>query len=221
MLTTQAEQAVEQIDLTIVEDYKKYWETIKPATDKEYFMRWIFAFLSVHASWEANIVSYNTLAENYDNWINDEESLKRLLVESRIGLYKMRSKGIWEFRQAYEKDPTWWRKRDNESWVECRDRIMCNCFGLGHAKTAFALELCSPNECEAACLDTHMLQLYGHSPSKLANVNKGIRYREMEGHWVNYTKQKGIPSFIARSIYWDIKQKKTDSRYWSIVLETQ
>jgi len=28
-----------------------------------------------------------------------------------------------------------------------------------------------------------------------------------------------VPSYVARSIYWDDLQKKEDSRYWSYVLE--
>ena len=36
---------------------------------------------------------------------------------------------------------------------------------------------------------------------------------------VNCGKNK-IPSYIARSIYWDALQNKDDSRYWSYVLES-
>jgi hypothetical protein len=31
--------------------------------------------------------------------------------------------------------------------------------------------------------------------------------------------KKDLPPYIARCIYWDRKQEKSDSRYWSHVLE--
>jgi hypothetical protein len=44
-------------------------------------------------------------------------------------------------------------------------------------------------------------------------------YKKMERHWsVNCGKNK-VPSYIARSLYWDNIQGKEDSRYWSYTLE--
>ena len=41
-----------------VERYKSYWESIKPKNDTELFQRWLFAFMSVHTSWESNVRGY-------------------------------------------------------------------------------------------------------------------------------------------------------------------
>jgi hypothetical protein len=51
------------------------------------------------------------------------------------------------------------------------------------------------------------------------NKSGAEMYKKMERHWsVNCGKNK-VPSYIARSLYWDRVQDKEDSRYWSYVLE--
>lgn len=173
----------------------------------------------MHTRWETNVTSYKLLKSKYDEWIDDEKRLKELLRESKVGLYKFRDKGIWEFLKSYHADPGFWKKQDNESWIACRDRLSKECYGLGYAKTAFALEMCYPNQCESVCMDTHMIQLYGYAPSDVAKVNHGSKYKDLELHWSDYCKQKQVPSFIARAVFWDVKQKKRSSRYWSACLE--
>ena len=44
-------------------------------------------------------------------------------------------------------------------------------------------------------------------------------YKKTERHWSVNCGKLGVPSYIARSIYWDGLQKQEDSRYWSFVLE--
>ena len=41
-----------------VEAYKQYWETLKPLTNEDIFRRYLFAFCSVHTTWEGNIKGY-------------------------------------------------------------------------------------------------------------------------------------------------------------------
>ena len=93
---------------------------------------------------------------------------------------------------------------------------MKRAYGLGYAKTAFAIELCYPTECEVACLDTHMLQLYGH---KVKGTPSPSKYRMLEQHWVDKCKSRKIPPFMARNVYWDSVQRQKDTRYWSYVFE--
>jgi hypothetical protein len=102
----------------------------------------------------------------------------------------------------------------NESWSEFRNRIEKNIKGLGLAKSSFAIEMIYPSEAEVVCLDTHLFKAYG-----LDQVKHRKKYDLLENHWVKNSVKKDLPSYIARCIYWDRKQEKTDSRYWSHVLE--
>lgn len=209
----------QNLDQQKVQDYKKYWESVAPKTDVEYYNRWVFSFLSVHTTWEANVSSYLLLTKNADAWVHDKQELDRLLKEGKCGLYKRRGDGLWVFKYLYWEDPASWRKKENEAWHECRSRLEQRCNGLGYAKTAFALEMCYPTQCESVCLDTHMLQLYGYAGKAQSKVSKGARYIQLENDWVTKAKEFNIPSYIARCLYWDMKQNKEDSRYWSYALE--
>ena len=110
------------------------------------------------------------------------------------------------------------KKRD-ENWVQLRDRLMKSCKGIGIAKVSFTLELCYPHLAEVACLDTHMIQLYG-LPLQKFDGGKGYQiYRECEQDWIERSKAIGASPYITRCLYWDRKQKQDNSRYWSHVLE--
>lgn len=204
-----------------IQGYKDYWSSIAPKDDREYFMRWIFAFLSVHTTWSANVFAFNTL--NADElWWNNSALLLEKLHSSKVGLYNRRLKGIEAFSKSFWEDPIAWKKLNEETWTECRDRLAAKCHGIGLAKTAFALELCYPLSNESVCLDTHMLQLYGYSTEKeKAKGAKYNSYTEMERHWVEHCKAKNIPAYIGRALFWDTRQQKDDSRYWSYVFENK
>ena len=90
-------------------------------------------------------------------------------------------------------------------------------YGLGLAKTSFVIEMCHPENRNVTCLDTHMLQLYSIDRKLIANKKL---YDEIECHWSEACSKRKIPNAIARHIYWDGIQKKTDTRYWSYVLES-
>jgi len=214
-----AEQAIKSISKTEVETYSEYWANISPKSTEEIFYRWLFAQLSVHTSWSMNVSSYLLLKKNINNWIDDRQELSRLLIESRVGLHKTREKGIWHTSQTIFKGDDPYLKQDGESWIDCRDRLMKEIYGLGLAKTAFALELCFPLANDSVCLDTHMLQLYGFEPKEVAKGNKGKTYKEIEKHWADTCKELEIPPYIARCVFWDKKQHQQDSKYWSYVFE--
>jgi hypothetical protein len=151
--------------------------------------------------------------------IPDKQTLKDVISYSGVGLINLRTKGMWEFKESFYNNPAQYYKSEAETWDCFRDRIMNLIHGLGYAKTAFALELCYPNEAEVTCLDVHMLRLYGYDKSQ--TPNKAL-YKEFEEHWVNTCKTNNIPPFIARSIWWDKNQVNTNEslgKYWTYVFE--
>ncbi len=195
-----------------VNRYSKYWVSIQPKTDKEIYDRWLFSFMSVHTSWKNNIRGFQATRDM--TWDKDPALLLQRLKESGVGLHARRSKGVWDFHQKYWNDPKWFKKREEESWVACRERLSNECLGIGPAKTAFVLEMCYPDSCEVCCLDTHILKLYGTD-----DHSSMVRYRRMENHWVNKCKEFEMPSPIARNICWDQLQKKDQLDYWSYVFK--
>jgi hypothetical protein len=204
-----------ELDYSKVSDYKGYWESITPQNDADVFCRWLFAFMSVHTSWKANIVGYAAI-KNWWTWINKWENLLELIQASGVGMHNNRLKFISEFAYDFWEDPSKYKKEQNESWSQFRNRLEKITLGLGMAKTSFALEMCYPNQAKITCLDTHMFQAYGLDQSKHAK-----KYKTIEQHWVYMSNMWNIPPYIARCMYWDHKQGHLDSRYWSFVFEKQ
>ena len=62
MDTTKADQFFATFPMEKVETYKQYWESVKPLTQDDIFRRWLFAFCSVHTTWEGNIRGYLPLS---------------------------------------------------------------------------------------------------------------------------------------------------------------
>lgn len=202
-----------KLDYRKKSDYTGYWQYIKPKNDSEVFQRWLFAFMSVHTSWKANVAGYAAI-KNWKEWLNDDTELLKRITESRVGMQNNRTKFISEFAKNFLHDPSAYYKKDDETWSEFRNRLEDNTLGLGMAKTSFAIEMCYPNEARVTCLDTHMFQAYGLDQTKDAK-----KYEALEQHWVEMSNMWNIPPYIARCLYWDTKQGYTDSRYWSYVLE--
>lgn len=196
-----------------VQQYRAHWRALTPEDYLETFDRWLFAFCSVHTTWSANVRGFQAIREWF-GWYQNSEELKRRLTDSRIGLQLNRTRFITKFAEDYWKNPLAFYKNPDEPWVNYRNRLVNDILGLGLAKVSFALELIYPCAAEVVCLDTHMFQFYGLDQSKHANQYKG-----MERHWVSQCLAHDVPSAVARAIYWDRKQKKSDSRYWTYVLE--
>jgi thermostable 8-oxoguanine DNA glycosylase len=190
-----------------------YWGELKPINDTEKFQRWLFAFMSVHTSWERNIIGYNNI-KHWWNWINRWDHLENKLIESRVGMQNNRTKYIKEFTIKFWSNPSYYDKGEGETWVMFRNRLVNDIKGLGMAKVSFALEMIHPTNAEIVCLDTHLFQAYGLDQTKHRK-----QYKNLENHWVENSRKKDLPPYIARCIYWDRKQEKEDSRYWSHVLE--
>ena len=192
--------------------YKDYWESVKPQGETESFKRWLFAFMSVHTSWESNVRGYEAI-KDWTQWINRDDTLQQILIESRVGLYRNRTRFVSQFATKFWQDPQKYMYQSG-NWQKWRDALVKDILGLGIAKVSFSLEMLYPNEAEVTCMDTHLFQAYGLNQSKHAKY-----YRDIENYWLAKCKDTNVPSYIARSILWDRKQDQTDSRYWSYVLE--
>jgi thermostable 8-oxoguanine DNA glycosylase len=199
--------------------YKEYWESVRPQNIEDIFRRYLFAYTSVHTTWQGNVKGYNAI-KNFNEWIDDENILRDKLHKSGVGLHNNRTKYIWDFASKFWANPKDFYFTSKKGHVKKRDEIVSKINGIGLAKVSFALEMIHPNEARALCLDVHMLRLYDMEHLKYNKSKSGSTvYKKAERHWmVNCGKNK-IPSYIARSIYWDSLQKKDDSRYWSYVLE--
>ena len=223
--TSNAEIFFPSIKDSEIESYKDYWAELKPQTEVAAFKRYLFAFMSVHTTWKNNCKGYNAIkqfnkwtlekGEQMELWNYDADKLFRKIKNTRVGMQNNRTDYIGLFNDTFWNSPSDFISRDSgEGWVEWRNRLAKKILGLGKAKTSFAIEMLYPMEAEVSCLDTHLLQFYGIETKK---ANK--YYEEAESDWMSRCKERDIPSYVARCIYWDRKQNRKNSRYWSKVLE--
>ena len=56
-----------------VDRHIELWSKLVPNDECTIFRRYLFAFLSVHTTWENNVNAYK-LIQDYDQWINDDVS---------------------------------------------------------------------------------------------------------------------------------------------------
>jgi hypothetical protein len=173
--------------------------------------------MSVHTTWERNVIGYEAI-KDWTVWFNDDDKLMEIIKGAAVGLHNNRVRFISQFARKFWADPEWYKYQEG-SWQVFRNRLVGRrkgegILGLGIAKVSFALEMIYPNEAKVTCMDTHLFQAYGLDQSKDAR-----RYVEIENYWLGMCAMWHVPSYIARCILWDRKQDKTDSRYWSYVLE--
>lgn len=204
----------------LVEEYNKYWNLLTPKNNEDIADRYIFSFLSVHTPWSANVSSFLLLKRN-KHVLGNKEELIDLLKESRAGNYSTKARGIYEFNKRFQNEPDFYKLHGDMSDANKRDIVMKDCYGLGLAKTAFAMEMCFPLTAKCVCLDTHILQLYGYTEPKERNkVSSNVKmYHAMEQHWLGTCNDLDVSPVIARAIWWDKKQQQNNSRYWSYVIE--
>jgi hypothetical protein len=196
--------------------YVDYWEKLEAKTPAQLFQRFLFAYCSVHTTWEGNINGYKAI-KDHEAWLGDHQGLRTKLVHSGVGLHNNRAKWIDAFSREYWAHPARFVRQPRESWASYRDRLEGQICGLGHAKTSFALELAYPLTAQVLCLDVHMLRLYG-----MAQRNGKLTWREYqlyEADWVGRAQAAELPPYIVKQLHWDRLQGKNDSRYWSHVLE--
>ncbi len=194
-------------------DHSVVWERLKPTNDVDVFQRWLFAFCSVHTSYESNMRGYLAI-KDFTEWFNKDDVLFDKLKGSGVGLYNNRTKFISEFARKYWQNPNLFKFKKNQKWSEFRDSLVKDILGLGMAKVSFALEMIYTFDCGVFCCDTHLFQAYGYDQS--LHLPK---YRELENHWTEFSAMYNVPSAIARAIYWNRKKGEKDCSYWADVLD--
>jgi len=216
MITKDAEEHLCNIKQSEIDRYNRYFDRIKPQNHEDGFRRWIFAYASVHTSWQMNCRLYRALEDL--TWVGDDVKLFNSIVSCRAGMHNNRARFISEFSRFYWDHPDWFNKTKHEDWFQYRDRIQNAAPGIGQAKSAFVAELNYLPESQIICVDTHMLQLYGYSSSTVGKVTKK-KMTAIEQHWMEECQQRKIPPAVGRWWYWDNKAGQADSRFWSFVFE--
>lgn len=210
----EAGNVVANLDDGTLEAYREYWGGLTVRDNADYFRRWLFAFCSVHTTWKGNVAGYEAI-KDFTKWLGDEEALRHRLHKSGAGIHNNRAKWITEFSEQFWSEPQWYYRAEGEPWWALRDRIAARTKGLGLAKTSFALEMSFPLDADIACLDVHMLRLYGVDQKKVNPVT----YVKCENDWVGRSRARLEPPYVARMVWWDQQQGQNDSRYWSRCLE--
>lgn len=201
-----------------VTDYMEYWDSITPQDNNERFKRYLFAYCSVHTTFQGNIKGYLAI-KDFESWADNKELLKEKLKGSGCGLFNNRTEYIWEFKDKFWSNPKDFYLTSKKGHVKKRDQIVSQVKGIGMAKVSFALEMIHPNDARVLCGDIHQLRLYGLEDLKYKTASGLKTYKDMERHWMINCGKIGVPSYIARSIYWDDIQNQENTRYWSYVLE--
>ena len=212
--TKDVEEFFHSVTSNEIQEHYNYWSKITPEEPEQKFQRYLFAFLSVHTSWENNVKAYIRI-KDFWNWMGNEEELRSRLIECGVGLHNNRVRFISAFSKDYwQNRKTDYEKKNSEKWTEYRDRLESRILGLGLAKTSFALEMQHPLEAQCFCADTHLFQVYKLNQSKHRN-----QYKNIESHWLTWSKMFNVPSYIARSIFWNRKQKQSNCHYWAYCLQ--
>lgn len=202
------------LDKDKLKSYQDYWEKIKPNDNTEIFKRWVFALCSIRTTWQRNVFGYEALTKDL-SWVIDHNKIEPLIKSTGLGLVNVRAKALTQFAKLYVADPNLFVK-NAESWMEYRDRLSKKLFGIGKAKTAFAIEMIYPSDAEVVCLDTHILKSLGWT--KRDTPSEKI-YNKLESQWLEKCKSLNAPSAMIRHMYWDTIHNKSDTRYWSYCLE--
>lgn len=215
---SKAERAIRSIDKAKIPGYETYFHTLIPRCVEDRFRRWLFSFASVHTGWKANCKLYEYLKPL--DWLNDNSLLRARIIESRAGMYDMRTRFISAFTDMFWRYPSWFDRMPGESWIDYRNRLMENVVGLGKAKAAFVVELNYFHQAKVICSDTHFYQLYGFTPKEYGagKIAKTVA-DDIEVHWIDTCEDCSISPVTARWILWDEKNDALNPRYWSWVLE--
>lgn len=119
-----AARALRALDPDALAGYQDYWQRIVPVSDEEHYFRWLFAFMSIRARWRDNVNSFLSLHTLYrSNPRFSKEQLRSTLEGCSVGLFHMRTEGVWRFHQSFWSDPSAWRPGCCEDLRECRDRL--------------------------------------------------------------------------------------------------
>ena len=207
----------DNLSLKLVDAETEYWDKLTVDSHAECFKRWVFAIMSVHTTWESNVRGYNYAMKDL-SWTIDKDALEKMIIDARVGIHHRRNKGLWQLAQKFRANPKQFYKKSKETWQECRNRLIGSIYGLGNAKTTYALALSFPVEAQLCCLDVHLLRFMGHDLSN-GHASSLKVYQEMEDEWLARCTKHGVAPNVAREIYWNKVQGRRNSRYWSYCLE--
>ncbi len=209
------ERFFESITEDEIIDTSLVWEKLKCTNDMEQFQRWLFAFCSVHTSYESNMRGYLAI-KDFTEWFNRDDVLKQKLIESGVGMYNNRTKFISQFATKFWQNPNLFKFKKDQSWSDFRNGLVKEILGLGMAKVSFALEMIYTFEAQVMCADTHLFQAYGYKQELHSN-----KYDEIEKHWIEFSAMYNVSPAISRAIYWNRKKGEKDCYYWAKVLDNQ
>lgn len=204
---------------TKVDHYSSYWKSLIPVTVLDHYMRWTFAIVSVNTAWQPTVKAYRAVQRLIEREVCyfHRGALTRTLRRTQTGLHIMHSRALWNFHTNFWAEPISWGIIPGESIMQARNRLARTQHGIRLAKSSFGLELLYPFNQNVICVDRHMADLYKVSRGDLKHYSV---YRAIERHWCGTCKLLGLPSVMARHIWWDSVQGKPNTRYWSQVFET-
>lgn len=212
-----AAEVIQSMPQQRIDRYLEYWNNIAPRSHREYYERWLFAYMSVRTMWRENVKLFEAVRALPEGF--SQEALRQCLLDNRAGMVNIRTRGIWDFHQSFWANPLLWYPLIGEPVSVCRDRIVEKIVGLGIAKVSFVMEMAFPSNCDVVCVDVHIGRLYGlKDPYERKMTLKA--YRRIEEHWTEHCEKRKIPSPIARHVYWDQVQGQTNTSYWSHVFES-
>lgn len=207
------ERFFESITEDEIIDTSLVWEKLKCTNDMEQFQRWLFAFCSVHTSYESNMRGYLAI-KDFTEWFNRDDVLKQKLIDSGVGMYNNRTKFISQFATKFWQNPNLFKFKKDQSWSDFRNGLVKEILGLGMAKVSFALEMIYTFEAQVMCADTHLFQAYGYKQELHSN-----KYDEIEQHWIDMSNMYNVSPAISRAIYWNRKKNQTNCWYWASTLD--
>lgn len=216
MSVAQARSVLSELDPSSVAKYEAYLDTITPQDDWEIAKRWIFAFCSIHTTWESNVRGFEAVSALGPDARAD--AISDALEGARTGLHRGKGVAIGHFLHKWRRDPAAFRFDTLRTAKAKRDALASTLHGIGLAKTSFACELISP-AARVTCLDVHTLRWVTGDTS--TNGKLGVaQYRAIELQWQAAAREFGYSPTAARHAVWDKVQGKPDMRYWSYVLES-
>jgi thermostable 8-oxoguanine DNA glycosylase len=141
------------------------------------------------------------------------------LTEAKCGMQNARTKFIWAFKEQFYSNPENFYKV-TDSWTNLRNKLVGEVNGIGVAKVSFVLEMCYPFEAQVSCIDIHSIKLYELPTEKFNTKNGMVLYQNVEKHWIDTSLKNNVSPYISRCLFWDRKQNKEDSSYWSNVFHS-
>jgi hypothetical protein len=72
--TSKADEFFKNFPKDKIVAYKDYWESVRPKNNDDIFRRYLFAYCSVHTTWQGNVKGYNAI-KNFHEWVGSKDML--------------------------------------------------------------------------------------------------------------------------------------------------